>query len=133
MALVARAFTPATGVAPNSDLESVEFRDGALVVVVACSIDPDCTVHGLRVTFTDVAGFRVLGEVDLVRYWASEGFAHGSHVLEVERGAWAEEDDASQGIDWRRREWLVVTGNWSASVFSATPPHIVDAAWKFVE
>jgi len=36
-------------------------------------------------------------------------------------------------FDMNRREWLVVTGNWCVSVFSGTPPEIVDATWKFVE
>ena len=76
MAFVARAFSPSVGVTPYSDLESVEFRDGALVVVIACTVNGDRTVrtvNGLRVTFTQVAGFRVLDELDLARYVASGG------------------------------------------------------------
>ena len=136
MAFVARAFSPSVGVTPYSDLESVEFRDGALVVAIACTVNGDRTVrtvNGLRVTFTQVAGFRVLDELDLARYVASGGFPFGSHVLEVCDGGWSAEENALQMFDMNRREWLVVTGNWCVSVFSGTPPEIVDATWKFVE
>jgi hypothetical protein len=43
------------------------------------------------------------------------------------------EEDELLAMDVKRREWLVVTGNWRVSVFSATPPEIVDATWKCVE
>jgi hypothetical protein len=133
MALVARALTPPVGVAPNSDLESLEFRDGALVIVLACSLGPDRTVHGLRVTFTNVSGFRVLDEVNLIRFWASEGYPSGSHVLEVDGGGWSAEQDALQASETMRREWLVVTGNLCVSVFSLTEPAVIETAWEFVE
>ena len=84
MAFTAQAFSP-VGVVPfNSDVESVDYRDGGLVVVLACAMDPDQTVHGMRVTFKDVTGFRLLDEFDQARYWMSEGFPRGSHVCSTE-------------------------------------------------
>ena len=130
MAFSARAFSP-VGVVPfSSDVESVDYRDGALVVVLACAMDPDQTVHGLRVTFKDVTGFRLLDEFDLARYWLSEGFPRGSQVMEVTASGWSAEEDAMQGLEKKRREWLVASGNASVSVFCATEPTLVGTMWK---
>lgn len=132
MTLTARAFTPATGVATGSDIEAVDYRDGTLVVVVACSLDEDGTVRGQNVTFVRPAGFRLLDELDLHRYWMAGDWPRGSHVLEVTDGGWAAEENVLQGFDTARREWLVVTGNACVSVFCENEPVVAEAAWQFV-
>jgi hypothetical protein len=129
MTFTAREFTPATGVAYTSDVEAVDYRDGMLVVAVACGLDADRTVRGLRVTFTRPAGFRLLDELDLHRYWMTVDWPRGSHVLEVTGGGWAKEEDALQGFDTIRREWLVVTGNACVSVFCAEQPLVAETSW----
>jgi hypothetical protein len=131
MAFTARAFSPVGVVPVNADVESVDYRDGALVVVLGCSMDPDRTVHGLKVTFKDVTGFRLLDESDLARYWRCDGFPRGSHVMEVSAGGWSAEEDALQGLEKKRREWLVASGNAAVSVFCATEPTLTGTMWKF--
>ena len=131
MTFTARAFTPANGIAFTSDVESVVYRDGALLVVVACSLDENRTVHGLRVTFAQPVGFRLLDELELQRYWMADDWPCGSHVLEVTGGGWAGEEDVLQGFDTARREWLVVTGNACVSVFCKDEPDVVETAWQF--
>jgi hypothetical protein len=130
MAFSARAFSPVGVVPVNSDVESVDYRDGTLVIALACAMDPDRTVHGLTVTFRDVTGFRLLDEFDLARYWLSDGFPRGSFVMEVTAGGWSAEEDALQGLEKNRREWLVASGNASVSVFCATEPALVGTMWK---
>jgi hypothetical protein len=130
MAFTARAFSPADAVPCNADVESVDYRDGALVVVLACAVGPDRTVHGLRVTFQDATGFRLLDESGLARYRMSDGFPRGSHVMEVTAGGWSAEEDALQGLEKKRREWLVASGNASVSVFCATEPTLTGTMWK---
>lgn len=131
MTFAARAFTPATGVAYPSDIEAVDYRNGTLVVVVACSLDADRTVRGLRVTFARPAGFRLLDELGLHRYWMSVDWPRGSHVLEVTGDGWAAEEKALAGFDTTRREWLVVTGNACVSVFCAEEPVVAETTWAF--
>jgi len=131
MTFAARAFTPATGVAFTSDVEAVDYRDGTLVVLVACSLGEGGTVYGLRVTFAQPGGFRLLDELDLQRYWTAGDRPRGSHVLEVTAGGWGAEEGTLQGFDTACREWLIVTGNACVSVFCADEPAVAETEWRF--
>jgi len=109
----------------------VEYIDGRLVVVVACSSDENRQVSGIKVTFPRVTGFRLLDELDLARYWIAKDFPSGSHVLEVKGGGWSSEEDMFQTFETARREWLVVSGNACVSVFCRAEPKITELNWEF--
>ena len=129
MPLKTLAYLPAHGVQPDSDLESLQYKDGILTIVLACSLDQHENIHGISLTFQDVAGFRLLDEVDLARYWPSSGFVEGSHLLEVIDGGWSAEQNMVQGSESRRREWLAVTGNACVSVFCISEPAVSHGSW----
>jgi hypothetical protein len=131
MAITAQAFSPANGVAATSDVESLEYTNGGLVVVLACSMDENRKVSGIKVTFPRVTGFRLLDELDLVRYWMAKDFPCGSHVLEVKGGGWSSEENIFQTFETARREWLVVSGNACVSVFCRAEPEIAEIKWEF--
>ena len=130
MEIETQAFTPTSGVPFGSDVETLHYSDGNLNIILACSQDGEQTVQGLRVTFAETTGFRVLDELDLARYWNSVSFSRGSHVLEVESGGWSEEEDHFQLFETQRREWLVVTGNACVSVFCSLEPEVAEVSWK---
>jgi hypothetical protein len=129
MTLKASAYLTPYGVEPYSDIESCRYEDGAFNVVLACSLDAGKNVVGMSLKFTNVTGFRLLDELDLARYWLSNKFERGSYLLEVSDGGWAAEETELQGFRNPRREWLVVTGNGCASVFSNAAPEITPLTW----
>lgn len=130
MAIETRPFSPPNGVYWGSDLESLQYIDGNLTITLACSHDEDGIVRGLKVNFLQPTGFRLLDELALARYWVSDGFSRGSHVLEVENGGWSTEEDVLQSFETERREWLVISGNACVSVFCLTEPELQDLSWK---
>lgn len=122
-------FGPSMQVDWGSDLKAFAWNEGALTVTVACEISIDRVVHGLEIRFENAWGLRFLDELDLARYWLSDGFVRGFNVLEVLAKGWADEETSLQGYDRPRREWLVVTGYGCANVFAEEPPCIVAASW----
>jgi len=124
------------GVGPNlqvhwgSDIERLDWCSGVLSIVVAREIANNNEIHGFEIRFSGVSGLRFLDELDLARYWSSDGLVRGHHVLEVLGDGWASEENSIQGWAQARREWLVVTGNGCASVFAATPPEITETSWR---
>nr|WP_315467691.1 hypothetical protein [uncultured Undibacterium sp.] len=131
MRLKASAFTSAQGVREESDIQSLTLDSGGLVIIVARERLPDGRVQGLRIWFRDAAALRYLDEVELARYWSSEDFPRGHHVLEVQAGGWSEEESALQGYATKRREWLVVTGNGCVSVFASSKPETAEVFHEF--
>lgn len=123
------AYLPACGVEPYSDIESVQYQNGALVVVLACSLNKNRNVEGIRLRFPRPAGFRLLDEADLARYWSSQDFTRGSHLLEVAEGGWAAEENQLEGSAIRRREWLALTGNACVNIFCSSEPEISSISW----
>ena len=114
----------------GSDVESLNYADGNLAIIVACS-RINGLVRGLKVHFTRPSGFRLLDESDLTRYWVSDGFARGSYVLEVKQGGWSTEEDTLETYERVRREWLVVSGNACVSVFCSCAPDVTDVSWEW--
>lgn len=131
MTLKAQAYLQANGIEPYSDVESVEYKDGAVVVVLACSLNDKRHIEGVRVTFPSTTGFRMLDELDLARYWLSKEFTRGSYLLEVTDGGWAAEETELQGYERPRREWLALTGNACVSVFCDVEPQVSEVSWLF--
>ena len=129
MSLKTVAYLPAHGVQPNSDLETLQYKECILTIVLACSLDQHGNVHGISLTFPAVAGFRLLDELDLARYWPASGFVQGSHLLEVIDGGWSAEQNVLQGYDSSRREWLAVTGNACVSIFCVDEPIVSHCSW----
>jgi hypothetical protein len=88
-------------------------------------------VNGLDISLPDASAFRYLDELDLARYWSSEGFVPGYPVLEVVSGGWCDEEAVLQHYENRRRECLVVTGNGcvSVSVLAPTGPAVEAVEW----
>lgn len=124
MQLTSLAFSAREEVHWGSDIESVHFDADGLIVVIAREHVSDGGIQGLQVKFEKAAGFRYLDELEIARYWTSEGFISGHHVLEILEGGWSEEESAIQGYVTQRREWLVVTGNGCISIFSRFEPVI---------
>jgi len=114
----------------GSDIESVHFSSHGLVVKIAREIEATAQVRGLEVVFSDASALRYLDELDLARYWASDDFIRGCHVLEVVEGGWSDEENALQGFSTNRREWLLVTGNGCISVFAKSAPKINETCWQ---
>ncbi|RYD82424.1 MAG: hypothetical protein EOP84_09425 [Verrucomicrobiaceae bacterium] len=114
----------------GSDVADLSFSQNGLVVRISCDVEATGLVHGLEVAFSDASAVRYLDELDLARYWTSEDFVRGFHVLEVAEGGWSAEEDQLQGFATPRREWLVVTGNGCVSVFARTEPHVHAASWQ---
>ncbi|NBV19398.1 hypothetical protein [Janthinobacterium sp.] len=129
-AFEARARLPSNGIHPGSDIDSISYVDGTLAVLLACSGKQD-DIGGMRINFPGVDGFRLLDEPNLVRYARSPGFPRGSHLLEVLAAGWGAEENALQGFECARREWLVVTGNACLSVFCLAEPELAEETWKF--
>ena len=130
MTIETQSFTPPSGVNAGSDVEALHYSDGTLNIVLACSQDDEQTVRGITIKFFQPAGFRLLDELDLARYWNSADFSRGSHVLEVESGGWSAEEDHFQLFETMRREWLVATGNACVSVFCSSEPEVTDISWE---
>jgi len=131
MPLKADAYLPANGVESYSDIDSVQYRDGALVVVLACTINENRNIEGVSLRFPGATGFRLLDELDLARYWLSNEFTRGSYLLEVADGGWAAEETELQGYERPRREWLALTGNACINVFCASEPEVSKISWPF--
>lgn len=129
MTILTAAYCPQLDVHWGSDIRGLTWSEGVLVVNVAREVDEEATVRGLHVRFERAYGLRYLDELDLARYWTSEGFVHGHHMLEVLGGGWASEESALQGYEKPRREWLVVTGNGCVNVFADGPPDVTEASW----
>lgn len=121
---------PPTKVHWESDVENLKFSPQGLKVRIALETDTDRRVHGLDVTFLDASAFRYLDELDLARYWVSEGLVRGYPVLEVQGGGWCDEEAVLQQFENRRREWLIVTGNGCVSVLAPSSPTITEVAWN---
>jgi len=130
MSLKARAFDPEAGIEYTSDVESLEYIAGNVKVVVACSLNDLGNVNGIEVIFPKATGFRLLDELDLARYWLSNDFPRGCHVLKVDSGGWSDEENKLQGFETKRCEWLVVTGNACVSIFCESEPEIKNVTWK---
>jgi len=113
----------------GSDVESLSFSSKGLTVRLAREVSGEGQVHGLDVSFPDASAFRYLDELDLARYWSSEGFVRGYPVLEVLAGGWCDEEMELQQYENRRREWLVVTGNGCVSVLAPTDPTVKAEEW----
>ena len=114
----------------GSDVESAHFANGSLVVRIAREIEEATRIRGIEISFSEVSAFRYLDEFDLARYWTSKTFVRGNHVLEITEGGWSDEENALQGFNSTRREWLVVTGNACMSVFSTVEPKIHELSWQ---
>lgn len=114
----------------GSDVESLNFSQQGLSVRIAREVSNDGVVCGLDISFTDASAFRYLDEVDLARYWSSEGFVRGYPILEVVAGGWCDEEAVLQQYENRRREWLVVTGNGCVSVLATTNPTACTVEWS---
>ena len=123
------AVSPALTVPSESDIASVVFDGQKLSIEVAREPVDDDRFRGLRVTFQQVQGFRLLDESDLARYWAAPGFVRGHHVVQVVSGGWGAEEDQMQGYEVRRREWLVVTGNRCLNIFASEDPSIEEGVY----
>lgn len=133
MTIETQPFSPTNIVHDMSDVESLNYADGNLTVIVARSRDGKGLVRGLKVHFTRPTGFRLLDESDLTRYWVSDGFARGSYVLEVKKGGWSTEEDTLESFERVRREWLIVSGNACVSVFCSCAPDVTDVSWQWVD
>ena len=117
-------------VQPNSDIDSLTFDGQALVVVLGVGLKSPTVARGLQVRFSSVVGFRYLYEADLARYWVSQDFVRGHHILEVVEGGWSTEESMLQGYPTVRREWLIVTGNGCVNLFSSSEPEVSEAEIK---
>ena len=117
-------FGSKTEISHSSDVASLNFAAGKLEVVVACNLTSNGDVSGLKFEFPKTTGFRYLDEQDLARYWVSDSFARGFHLLEVKEDGWLAEESQLQGIAVPRTEWLVVTGNACVSIFSNETPRV---------
>ncbi len=133
MSIDTAGFGPGFQVHHDSDIQSLHWVDGALRVVIARELGADGRVHGIEIRFAKASGLRLLDEADLARYWVSDGFVRGYHVLEVLGGGWAGEQAVVEGHERQRREWLLVTGNGCASVFADAPPDITETTWTKTE
>jgi len=114
----------------GSDIECLDFSSQGLSVRIAREVSSDRNVKGVDVCFVEASAFRYLDELDLARYWTSEGFVRGYPVLEVLAGGWCDEEATLQGYQNSRREWLVVTGNGCVSVFASTNPTVRAVEWQ---
>jgi hypothetical protein len=123
-----RPFGPARHVSLTSDVESLTFDGRKLVVRIALEL-VDSTIYGIDITTDEVSAFRLLDEADLAEYWTSSEFHRGYPVLEVISGGWSTEEESRRGIELKRREWLVVSGNRSVSLLSQLEPQVCDANW----
>jgi len=130
MRIETQPFAPTNGVDFGSDVESLNYLDGNLDIILACSQNEEGIIQGLKVHFMQPSGFRLVDEMDLARYWISRSFIRGSHVLEVKNGGWSAEEDVLQSFKAERREWLVVSGNACVSVFCSREPELMDISWK---
>jgi len=114
----------------GSDIASLDFSSQGLSVRIAREVSIDRVVKGVDVSFVDASAFRYLDELDLARYWNSEGFVRGYPILEVLAGGWCDEEGTLQQYKNSRREWLIVTGNGCVSVFASTNPTVREVEWK---
>ncbi len=128
---VSRGFGERLGVSYVCDIEAVIFDQHGLRIYVARGRNEQDIVSGLVVEFADANRFRCLDEVDISSYTGTPGFVFGYNVVEVFQGGWSAECDDLIGINYGRREWLVVTGNLCVSVLSEEEPRIRHERWHF--
>jgi hypothetical protein len=131
MGIKATPYGPVHEVEYTSDILRVEFFEGDLSIAIAKHRLPSGKVAGLIVRFREVLGFRFLDEADLSRYWISDGFPRGCHVLAVAEGGWSEEENTLQGYEFSRYEWLVITGNGCLNVFASEEPMLEEAEFEY--
>lgn len=85
----------------------------------------------LAVSFSNVLGFRVLDEGDLLGFWSSE-YTPGGWLYQVESGGWLEQESVRVGFSSKEleglREYLVVTSFDCVSVLSFDEPTKLGAA-----
>lgn len=124
-------FSAPQEVETTSDIQSLSFKDGELTVSIVKELLSSGKVAGVRVRFHSVQGFRFLDEADLARYWVSNGVTHNHHVLKVDEGGWASEENYFNGYSNNRSEWLIVTGNACVSVFSVAEPIFTEVELAF--
>jgi len=105
----------------GADIHSVAF-DGRLVIGIKRNRNENGEI---RITFSQVDGFRFLDEVQLATYWTHEDFPLGYPLLEVLEDGWASEENKRLGYVQQQREWIVVTAGACISVFSKFEPEVI--------
>lgn len=114
-----------TDPAYESDVISLSYSDGALIVIVCSAQD-----ESYKITFGEqIWSFRYMEEGDLTYYWQSRKFDGNFMLYEVTEGGWLSKEQSPLDIlgiartGWLR-EWFIATRNFSVTVLSNSQPTI---------
>ena len=112
----------------SSDISELDFSNSGLRIVVITSPRGSLQHLWLEYYFPRVRGFRLLEEIDLMRYWETNQFSSDHHLFEITFGGWLDQESQLPGMIEHsigaRREWFIRTTNGSANVISGEQPLI---------
>lgn len=108
-------------------LSAVRYDTEMLVVMLA---SPGDGISASTV-FTDVVGFRVLGEGDLIEFWPHCASDHG-WLFRIDQGGWFDQEVARRGFLHEKtaglHEYFIASQNECVSVLSGSAPKVEVAA-----
>lgn len=107
--------------------EVIYTRTGLRIIVIAAT--SMFTNIFLDIHFSNIIGFRLLDEGNLIAYWESEAFNSNHHIYEILSGGWSNGEPIADGILSNRefigyREWFIVTTNECITVLSGEEPQV---------
>lgn len=107
----------------SNEIACIEFKSGRLDITTQ-STDGNQSV---RVIFSEIAGFRVLDEGDLLEFWPTCSSAK-DWIFQITEGGWFDQECLRSGFvrgDIKEiNEYLISGINECVSVFSWAPPEL---------
>lgn len=107
----------------RNEITEIEYRSGCLEIT-SQFLDISQIV---RVSFLEVAGFRVLDEGDLLEFWPSCSSPNG-WIFQIIEGGWFDQEKERTGFIRRDvkeiKEYLITGTNDCVSVFAWSSPNI---------
>ena len=107
----------------QNEITEIEFKSGRLEIT-SQSLDATRIV---RVSFLEIAGFRVLDEGDLLEFWPTCSSPNG-WVFQIIEGGWFDQERQRAGFirgDIKEiKEYLVTGVDECVNVFAWAPPNI---------
>lgn len=115
----------ATAFPEGSAVVRVEWGVGRLSVIVEGTAEAS---RGVVLEFSDVVGFRVLDERDLMEFWPACSTSNGG-LFEIHEGGWLSQERIRPGscigpMNPSVKEYLVTGPDDCVSVLSPNPPQV---------
>lgn len=110
----------------RSSIVRVAWELGQLSIIVQGAVAES---RGIAIDFSDVYGFRVLDERDLLEYWPACSSHNGAGLFEIRQGGWLEQEEARPGscigpMRLPLLEFLVTGSDDCVNVLTPSPPRM---------